>query len=140
MGQRFKRLADRLGIDAHLHTLRHYAATELFTPASTCERSPAASAMVTAVSRCGTTPRGSLGQWCRWLLAAATAPASGTERAAERSIRTAAALAEHRRYYVPNEEVRDRWMRAASLASAIAHPAAPGESPGMPVWVKIILV
>lgn len=31
MSQRFKRLADRLGIDAHLHTLRHYAATELLT-------------------------------------------------------------------------------------------------------------
>jgi hypothetical protein len=27
--QRFARLADRLGIDAHLHSLRHYAATEL---------------------------------------------------------------------------------------------------------------
>jgi len=31
MSQRFRRLADRLGIDAHLHTLRHYAATELLT-------------------------------------------------------------------------------------------------------------
>ena len=31
MSHRFKRLADRLGIDAHLHTLRHYAATELLT-------------------------------------------------------------------------------------------------------------
>ena len=29
MSQRFRRLADRLGIDAHLHALRHYAATEL---------------------------------------------------------------------------------------------------------------
>jgi integrase len=29
MSHRFKRLADGLGIDAHLHTLRHYAATEL---------------------------------------------------------------------------------------------------------------
>jgi integrase len=28
---RFKRLADSLGVDAHLHTLRHYAATELLT-------------------------------------------------------------------------------------------------------------
>jgi site-specific recombinase XerD len=26
-----KRLADSLGVDAHLHTLRHYAATELLT-------------------------------------------------------------------------------------------------------------
>jgi integrase len=31
MSRRFKRLADSLGIDAHLHTLRHYAATELLT-------------------------------------------------------------------------------------------------------------
>jgi len=31
MSHRFKRLADSLGIDAHLHTLRHYAATELLT-------------------------------------------------------------------------------------------------------------
>ncbi len=31
MSQRFRRLADRLGIDAHRHTLRHYAATELLT-------------------------------------------------------------------------------------------------------------
>jgi integrase len=31
MSQRFRRLADRLGIEAHLHTLRHYAATELLT-------------------------------------------------------------------------------------------------------------
>jgi integrase len=31
MSHRFKRLADRLGIDAHLHTLRHFAATELLT-------------------------------------------------------------------------------------------------------------
>jgi integrase len=31
MSHRFKRLADGLGIDAHLHTLRHYAATELLT-------------------------------------------------------------------------------------------------------------
>ena len=29
MTHRFKRLADRLGVDAHLHALRHYAATEL---------------------------------------------------------------------------------------------------------------
>ena len=29
--QRFKRLADRLEIDAHLHSLRHYSATELIT-------------------------------------------------------------------------------------------------------------
>jgi integrase len=31
MSHRFRRLADSLGIDAHLHTLRHYAATELLT-------------------------------------------------------------------------------------------------------------
>jgi integrase len=31
MSHRFKRLADGLGIDAHLHTLRHYPATELLT-------------------------------------------------------------------------------------------------------------
>src|SRR6266702_5552703 len=31
VSQRFRRLADRLGIDAHRHTLRHYAATELLT-------------------------------------------------------------------------------------------------------------
>jgi integrase len=31
MSHRFRRLADGLGIDAHLHTLRHYAATELLT-------------------------------------------------------------------------------------------------------------
>jgi len=31
MTHRFKRLADRLGIEAHLHALRHYAATELLT-------------------------------------------------------------------------------------------------------------
>ena len=31
MTHRFKRLADRLGIDAHLHALRHYAATDLLT-------------------------------------------------------------------------------------------------------------
>jgi integrase len=31
MSHRFKRLADSLGINAHLHTLRHYAATELLT-------------------------------------------------------------------------------------------------------------
>jgi site-specific recombinase XerD len=31
MSHRFKRLADSLGVDAHLHTLRHYAATELLT-------------------------------------------------------------------------------------------------------------
>jgi integrase len=31
MSHRFRRLAYGLGIDAHLHTLRHYAATELLT-------------------------------------------------------------------------------------------------------------
>jgi integrase len=31
MTHRFKRLADSLGVSAHLHTLRHYAATELLT-------------------------------------------------------------------------------------------------------------
>jgi len=31
MSHSFKRLAGSLGIDAHLHTLRHYAATELLT-------------------------------------------------------------------------------------------------------------
>ena len=31
MTRRYKRLADKLGIDSHLHALRHYSATELLT-------------------------------------------------------------------------------------------------------------
>src|SRR5690348_12793225 len=32
------------------------------------------------------------------------------------------------------------WRWAASLLNAIAHPAAPGESDGIPVWVSTIFV
>jgi hypothetical protein len=37
---------------------------------------------------------------------------------------------------------RSLWAstRAASLSSAITHPAAPAESPGTPAWVITILV
>jgi integrase len=31
MTRRYKRLADKLGIDSHLHALRHYSATERLT-------------------------------------------------------------------------------------------------------------
>ena len=31
MTRRYKRLANKLGLDSHLHALRHYSATELLT-------------------------------------------------------------------------------------------------------------
>jgi integrase len=58
MTRRYKRLVDKLGIDSHLHALRHYSPPSCSPPASTSAPSPAVWATAMALQPSVTTPPG----------------------------------------------------------------------------------
>jgi len=53
--QRYSKMADRLGIDTHLHNLRHYSATELIAGGVDVRTVAGRLGVLTTEVRCGTT-------------------------------------------------------------------------------------